>query len=99
MSVYDAIRAANGVTSYINSQSKKIDIGKPKNKSYRQQEIHLNNLLLKFGSDNGIKLLKNNNRNYKGSFSPYMSNCKIIQENFKLFTKWLDNNFSIINSN
>jgi hypothetical protein len=94
MGVYDAIRASNGVINYLNSNEDKLDIGKPKNKSYRQQEIHLNNLLLKFGKEKGIKLLKNNSPKYKGSFSPFMANCQNIQENWTLFREWLFNNYT-----
>lgn len=95
MGVYDAIRAGNGVINFLNSNEDKIDIGKPKTKSYRQQEIHLNNLLLEFGKQNNIKLLKNNSTKYKGSFSPFMENSKKIQENWNLFKEWIFNNYKI----
>lgn len=94
MSVYDAIRASNGVINFLNSNADKIDIGKPKTKSYKQQDIHLNNLLLKFGKDKNIKLLKNNSPKYKGNFSPFMQNCIVIQENWALFKEWLFKNYS-----
>jgi len=95
MGVYDAIRASNGIVNFLNSIEDKIDIGKPKNKSHRQQDIHLNNLLLSFGKAKGIKLMKNNSFKYKGSFSPFMLNCEIIQEHYKEFKEWLFETYKI----
>lgn len=93
MGVYDAMRASNRVVNYINSQQDKIDIDEPKTKSRRQQYIHLNKLLLKFGKEKGIELLKSNSPKYKGSFSPFMANCESIQEHFADFKLWLIENY------
>ena len=90
MGVRAAIRAGNGVINYLN---KYYTIGKPKSNSFKQQEVFLNNLLLKFGKENNIKLMKNNASKYKGNFSPFMANCMEIQEHWSLFTKWLKENY------
>jgi len=94
MGVYDAIRAGNGVISFLNANESKIDIGKPKIKSHRQQEIHLNNLIIKFGEENNIKMIKNNSPKYKGDFSPFFSNCIEVQNNWFLFRNWIFENYS-----
>lgn len=95
MGVYDAIRASNGVTSYLNRISDKIDIGKPKKKTYRAQDEHLNNILRQFGKDYNIQMLKNNSPNYKGSFNPFMANCEKVQDNWELFKEWLMSKYGI----
>jgi hypothetical protein len=94
MGVYEAIRAGNGVLSFLNANESKIDIGKPKTKSHSQQEIHLNNLIIKFGEDNEIKMIRNNSPKYKGNFSPFFSNCIEVQNNWVLFRKWIFENYS-----
>jgi hypothetical protein len=95
MGVYEAIRAGNGVIGFIEANKNKIDIGKPINKSHKQQQIHLNNLIIKFGKENNIKMLKNNSSKYKGNFSPFFTNCIDVQNNFKLFTYWIFENYKI----
>jgi hypothetical protein len=97
MGVYEAIRAGNGVIGFLNANESKIDIGKPKNKSHKQYQIHLNNIIIKFGEENNIKMLKNNSSKYKGSFSPFFTNCIDVQNNFSLFTYWIFKNY--INQN
>jgi hypothetical protein len=94
MGVYQAIKAGNGVINFLNANESKIDIGKPKTKSHRQQEIHLNNLLIEFGKENNIKMLKNNSSKYKGSFSPFFSNSIEVQNNWSLFRAWIFDNYS-----
>jgi hypothetical protein len=95
MGVYDAIRAGNGVINYLNTNEDKLDVGKPKNNSYKQQYIHLNNLLLKFGKDHNIKLMRNNSPKYRGNFSPFLENSREIQPHWGLFKEWLVKNYSI----
>jgi len=94
MGVHEAIRAGNGVISFLNLNESKIDIGKPKTKSHRQQEIHLNNLIIEFGKKNNIKMLRNNSSKYKGDFSPFFSNCIKVQNNWILFRSWIFDNYS-----
>ena len=94
MGVYEAIKAGNGVINFLNANESKINIGKPKTKSHRQQEIHLNNLLIEFGKENNIKMLKNNSSKYKGSFSPFLSNSIKVQKNWNLFKSWIFNNYN-----
>ncbi len=96
MGVNEAISAQIGVVKYLNKIESKIDIGKPKNKTYRQQDIHLNNLLMEFGKDNSIKMLKNNSFKYKGTFSPFMENCKAVQENWNLFKIWIIDKYGVL---
>ena len=91
MGVYTAIRALNGVTNYINKNN--IDIGKPKKKTYRAIDEHLNSVFHKFGNENNIKMEKNNSRNYRGSYSPVASNAIKVQENWELFKQWLSDNY------
>lgn len=93
MGVRDAVIAYNGVANWLNNQEN-IDIGKPKRKTCRAQEEYLNNILIQFGKDNNIKMERNNSPSYKGSYSPVMSNCIRVQENFKLFREWIINNYS-----
>lgn len=99
MGVYDAIRASNGVISYLNKNADKIDIGKPKRKTYRAQDEHLNNLLIEFGKAHNHKMEKNNSPKYKGSYSPFMSNCQTVQANWSLFKKWLIDNYGVREGN
>ena len=94
MGVYEAIKAGNGVINFLNANESKINIGKPKTKSHRQQEIHLNNLLIEFGKENNIKMLRNNSSKYKGSFSPFLSNSIKVQKNWNLFKSWIFNNYN-----
>ena len=94
MGIRDSLRASNGVINWLNKQSDKIDIGQPKRKSYRATDEHLNNLLIEFGKCNNLKMEKNNSPKYKGCYSPFVSNCVIIQANFELFKEWLINNYS-----
>lgn len=89
MGVRDAIRAYNGLVHYIN----KFDIGKPKRKTYRAHDEYLNNMLIKFGKEHNILMEKNNSPKYKGSYSPVMSNAQRVQENWQLFTKWINDNY------
>jgi hypothetical protein len=87
MGVKDKIRAFNGVSNYINRHS--IDIGKPKRKSFRALDEHINNVFIKFGKEHNIPMTGNNSLRYKGQHSPVMDNAIIVQEHWKLFTKWI----------
>ena len=90
MGVRDAVRASNGVLNFIN----RFDVGKPKRNSHRQIEIHLNNILLKYGKDIGFtEFTKNNSFKYKGSFSPFAENCRYIQSDFEKFANWMNDNY------
>lgn len=93
MSVNDAIRAYNGVVNFINNNN--FNIGQPKRKTYRAKEEYLNGILHKFGRDHNLKMEKNNSPRYKGTYSPCMSNCITIQNNWKLFVKWLKENYTV----
>ena len=92
MSVRDSIRAYNGVANWLNSQDN-IDLGKPKRKTYRAQDEHLNNILIRFGKENELKMEKNNSPRYRGTYSPVMTNCKMVQAHFSLFKKWIFENY------
>lgn len=92
MSAKDSIRAYNGVANWLNKQDN-IDLGKPKRKTYRAHEEHLNNILIRFGKENNLKMEKNNSPKYKGTYSPAMSNCRVVQAHFGLFKKWIFENY------
>lgn len=92
MGINDAIRAYNGVTNWLNNQEN-VDLGKPKRKTYRAQDEYLNNILKEFGKEHNLDMYKNNSPKYKGSFSPVMTNCIVIQENWKDFKKWINKNY------
>lgn len=90
MGVNDAIRAYNGVITWINKNN--FDLGEPKKKSHRGIDQHLNAIFRKFGQEHNIEMRKDNTPRYKGSFSPMMSNCIRIQDNWKEFKEWAENN-------
>jgi hypothetical protein len=91
MGVNDSIRAYNGVVTWINNNN--IDIGEPKKKSFRQIELHMNSVFIRFCKENNLEFCKNNSKSYRGTFSPAMSNCRVIQENWNLWTKWAKQNY------
>lgn len=91
MSVNDKIRCYNGVINWLESNS--IDIGKPKKKTHRAIEEHINNILIKFGKDNSIEMIPNNKKNYRGSYSPSLSNAVTVSKHFQLFTNWIMKNY------
>ncbi len=95
MGVIDKIRASNGVVNFFNKHGDKLTLGKPKRKSARAQEEHLNNILIRFGKDNNISMLKNNSPKYEGSHGPFLDNCYRVQENWNLFVNWLFKKYSI----
>ena len=88
MGVRDSIRAYNGVIAYINKHN--IDLGKPKKKSRRAVDEHLNSVWREFGKEFNLEMSKNNRPGYKGSFSPQMYNCIVIQDNWSDFKKWVE---------
>lgn len=98
MGLKDSIRAYNGIVNWLNNQEN-INLGKPKKKTYRAKDEHLNNILIKFGVENKLKMEENNSPRYKGSYSPVMSNCVIVQSNFNLFTQWIINNYPSTKNN
>ena len=91
MGVNNSIRAYNGAISWINNND--YDLGKPEKKFYRSVERHLNKIFISFGKEHNIKMEKDNSPKYKGSYSPMMSNCQDIQQNWELFTTWIKKNY------
>ena len=90
MSIVHKINNYNAMVSFINQY----DIGKPKKRTHRSWDNYLNAILWKFANDNEIKgLVKDNKPNYKGSYSPVLSNAGIIQDNWKLFRIWIIKNY------
>jgi hypothetical protein len=87
MNVNDAISAYNGVISWVNSN--KYDFGKPKKKSHRAIDQHLNAVFRQFGKEHNIQMEKNNSPGYKGSYNPMMSNCIEIQKHWSEFKLWV----------
>jgi hypothetical protein len=89
MSVVDKLRGCNGTTKYM----QKFDIGEPARKTHRAWDEHFNNIILKFGKDEGIKFQPNNNSGYKGQFSPLVDNGWNVQDHFPAFKKWMYANY------
>lgn len=89
MSVVDKIRATNGIVNYL----QKFDIGKPRNKSHRAYDEHINSVLIKYCKEFKIKYVKNNSPKYKGSYQPVVDNAYTVQSNFKQFAEWVKSNY------
>lgn len=79
------------------TNKKNVDFGKPKNKSHKQWDIFINSILLKFGDDHDIKMVKGKTHHYhkNGVYSTLYDNSAIVQEHFKDFKKWVLKNYSI----
>lgn len=91
MGVNDSIRAYNGVITWVNNNN--IDFGEPKKKSYRAIDRHLNSVFREFGKSINVEMHKDNSRAYKGTFSPAMANCKVIQDHWEEFKQWAKKNY------
>jgi len=81
-----SVRGYNGVINWMENNN--IDIGEPPKKTFRAKDEHFNNFFIKFGRENGIEMVPNNKKGYKGSFTPSLANADKIQENWKLFKAW-----------
>ena len=84
MSIIDKIRSAYGVEQFLRKHN------------YEWKRKELNNLFLEFAKTNSeyIKhFVKNNSKNYKGSYDPAICNAHLISLNcFKEFKKWFIEN-------
>lgn len=94
MSVNDKIRAYNGVITYLS----KFDIGKPRTKSYRSYDEHINNILIDFLKSIGVRCVKNNSPKYRGSYQPVLDNSCDAQEHFSKFASYIKNRYNKLNN-
>jgi hypothetical protein len=90
MSIIDKLKGCNGTTLFMS----KYDIGKPEKKSHRAVDQFLNNIILKFGLEKGIKFTPNNRPGYKGSFNPLVDNGYEVQKHFDEFRTWMNTNYT-----
>ena len=90
-------QCANGVLQFINKYNiPEIQISQ----SYRKTQVTLNNWIKKFFIHIQIEteLVKNNSPKYKGYKSPFAMNCTEVQEHWKEFKNWINQNYQLKNN-
>lgn len=84
MSIIHKLRDLSGIITYM----RKFNIGINYNK-----DRDLNEIFVKFGKENNIKIQKSNSKKYKGKIEVSVNNASIIQEHFKTFANWINVNY------
>jgi hypothetical protein len=83
MSIADKVRSAYGIEQFLRKHD------------YVWKRKELNNLFLEFAEISEYKehFVKNNSKNYRGSYDPAISNAHLISLNcFKEFKQWFIKN-------
>lgn len=59
-----------------------------------ESDYFINKIFVEFLKENNIDgICPNNKKGYKGQFRPCNNNAILIQENFKLFKKWIKDKY------
>ena len=96
------VRYYNGMVNWIYSQN--VDIEKPQpqlfreyntiaHKKFLKYDFYLHKIILRFGKENNLKMVKENGKGYRGKYRPILHNCEVVQENWGLFKKWILENY------
>lgn len=98
----DLVRYYNGMVNWIYSQN--VDIEKPQpqlfreyntiaHKKFLKYDFYLHKIILRFGKENNLKMVRENGKGYRGKHRPILHNCEVVQENWDLFKKWVLENY------